>query len=341
MTISQASGVPVSVDYATSDGSATAPGDYSTTTGTLVVAAGATTGTIDIPVVGNTLHQLNRTFTLTLSNPTGVTLAQSVATGTIVDDDPAPVVSISNTSTPEGDSGLTAAQFTVSLDAADGSPTTVSYATTDGSAAAPGDYLAATGSVTIPAGSTSTSITVDVVGDTLYENDENFTVSLSNPTDATLGTATATGTIVNDDAPPVLSIADVSVQEHDTGTNAATFTVTSSSVERPPGNGGVRDRRRHRHRTRRLHVRDGYRDDPCRSDDRHVHRRGRRRHPVRERRDVHGRVVESRRRDDRRRATATGHHRQRRRRTHGVGGRHISARRRERNHDHRPSSRSR
>ncbi|CAB1069212.1 hypothetical protein D1AOALGA4SA_587, partial [Olavius algarvensis Delta 1 endosymbiont] len=60
----------------------------------------------------------------------------------------------------------------------------------------------ANGQVTIPANETSTDLTLQVQGDALVEGHETFTVTLSNPTVGTLGQATATGTIENDDVLP-------------------------------------------------------------------------------------------------------------------------------------------
>ena len=80
---------------------------------------------------------------------------------------------------------------------------TVGYATADGSASAGLDYTAASGTVTFTAGQTSQDIIVSVAGDATVEADETFTVTLSAPTGATLGTATSTVTIANDDVPVV------------------------------------------------------------------------------------------------------------------------------------------
>ena len=225
----------VTVDYATNGGSATAPSDYISKTGSVTVPAGDTEATFTVLIVGDTLHEPDETFTVSISNPpAGVNIVRAVATATIIDDDAAPVVSIGDVSVSEGDAGTTAAEFAVSLNRPSATATTVSYATSEGSATPPGDYHTKTGTLTIPAGATSASITVDVVGDTLHEHDETFTVSLSDPTGATLGDDTATGTIVDDDAAPTVSIADISVQEHDSATTAATFTVMATAVSGTP-----------------------------------------------------------------------------------------------------------
>ncbi len=101
----------------------------------------------------------------------------------------------------EGNAGTTAATFAVSLAAPNASDVTVDFATTDGTAAAPGDYTAASGTLTILAGSTSGAVTVSVVGDTLDEPDETFFVNLSNPTFDVIGDAQGMATITDDDAP--------------------------------------------------------------------------------------------------------------------------------------------
>jgi len=111
-----------------------------------------------------------------------------------------PTASIANVSVTEGNTGTTNMVFTVTLSTASASAVSVNYATSDGTALSASDYTATTASLTIPAGSTTGTITVIVSADTTYEANETLTVTLSSPTNATLGTATATGTILNDDA---------------------------------------------------------------------------------------------------------------------------------------------
>ena len=109
----------------------------------------------------------------------------------------------------EGNLGQTAATFTVSLSGASGRAISVVYTTADGTARAPGDYGAGTGTLVIPAGQTSGKVTVAVNGDTTDEGDETFTLTLSGPSGVTLADASGTATIKDDDAPdhsaPVLS----------------------------------------------------------------------------------------------------------------------------------------
>lgn len=78
---------PVSVDYATVDGSAVAPGDYTAANGTLTFAPGQTTQTITVQVVGDTAVETDEGLTVTLSNPVTATIAHGSALGTIANDD--------------------------------------------------------------------------------------------------------------------------------------------------------------------------------------------------------------------------------------------------------------
>jgi uncharacterized repeat protein (TIGR01451 family) len=126
-------------------------------------------------------------------------------------DPPLPSLSIDDVSKNEGDSGTTAFDFTVSLSGPSTSGVTVDYASADGTANAPGDYQAATGSLTFAAGETSKTVTLQVNGDTSVEPDETFAVNLSNASGATIASGTGTGTIANDDsAPPATACLTVS-----------------------------------------------------------------------------------------------------------------------------------
>src|SRR5262245_63231845 len=85
---------------------------------------------------------------------------------------------------------------------------TVNYATANGTAStADSDYTAITATpLTFAPGTTKQTVTVLVNGDTKFEEDETFSVNLSGPVNATLGTSRATHTITNDDAQPTVSI---------------------------------------------------------------------------------------------------------------------------------------
>lgn len=92
------------------------------------------------------------------------------------------------------------ATFTVTLSASSGNTITVNYATANGSAIAPGDYVATSGTLTFSPGETPKQIVVQIVGDTVVEPNETNSVNLSNPTNATIaGSRIGLGTITNND----------------------------------------------------------------------------------------------------------------------------------------------
>ena len=111
-----------------------------------------------------------------------------------------PTISIGDVAVAEGNSGTTNAVFTVTLSASTSQAVTMNAATANGSALAGIDYLATSGTVTILAGLTTATISVAIVGDTILESNETFSVVLSSPITATFVKATGVGTIQNDDA---------------------------------------------------------------------------------------------------------------------------------------------
>jgi len=228
VSLDQPSTEDVTVEVTTTDATATtADGDYVTTTEIVTIPAGLTEATFTVPVNGDTTVEPDETVTATLSAPTNATLdpVASVGTGTIINDDGA-ALSIDDVTLVEGDAGTTNAMFTVSIDNPSTQDITVDYVITDDTAtSADADYVPVTGTATIPAGSTSTTIDVPVTGDTTVETDETFTVDLSNPTNATIADNQGVGTIENDDAPTV-SISDATVVEGDAGTADLVYTVS-------------------------------------------------------------------------------------------------------------------
>src|SRR6185369_14022926 len=171
VTLSAASGQTVTVDYATANGTAVAPGDYTArATTTLVFTPGQTTKTISVVVNGDTLNEADETFVVNLSNAVNAAIADNQGVGTILNDEGVALLSISDVTVTEGNAGTVNADFTVTLSAASGQTVTVDYATANGSAVAPGDYTArATTTLTFTPGQTTKTISVVVNGDTLNE----------------------------------------------------------------------------------------------------------------------------------------------------------------------------
>jgi hypothetical protein len=231
VSLSVAYDVPVTVNFATANGTATAGSDYQAASDTLTIPAGQTSGTITILVTGDRLVESNKTFFVNLSNLNYGAIADGQGLGTIVDDEPR--ISIADVTMKEGNSGLTAFAFTVSLSVAYDVPVTVNYATANGTATAGSDYQAASGTLTIPAGQTSGTITVQVTGDRLAEPNKTFFVNLSNLNYGVIADAQGLGTIVDDE--PRISISDVTKKEgNGNKTTLFVFTVTLSAAYDQP-----------------------------------------------------------------------------------------------------------
>jgi hypothetical protein len=251
VTLSSPVDSAVTVNATTTDGTATAGSDYTAVNNQIITFnAGTTTATVSVPITGDTTTEPNETFTLTLGSITAggrsVTLGDAAATGTIVNDDGsgAAQVSVSNVSVTEGTgTGTTSMTFTVTLSAAQTQPVTVTVNTSDGTATAGTDYTAQTNqTVTIPANQTSATFTVPVTQDSTAEANETLTLTLSNPllggvstpASLVLGTATATGTINDDDstASAQVSITNASILEGtDAGTTTLNFAVNLSAAQ--------------------------------------------------------------------------------------------------------------
>ena len=228
VTLSAASAGTVTVNYATTNGTATSGSDYTAKSGTLSFAPGVTTQIIPISILGDTIVEPNETLFVDLSSPTGATIAQSRGTITIVNDDSV-AISINDVAVSEGDSGTTSANVTFSLSAASSNTVTVNYATTNGTATVNSDYVTQNGTVTFSPGQTSRTVSFGISGDTLVEPNETFFVDLSSPVGASITKSRGVVTILNDDSVSI-NINDVSIVEGNSGSKNATLTLTLSAV---------------------------------------------------------------------------------------------------------------
>ncbi|MCX6049042.1 MAG: Ig-like domain-containing protein [Chloroflexi bacterium] len=236
VTLNTPSESVVTVNYATSDGTATQPGNYTATSGTLTFNPGdPITQTFQVPVANNGTNDGNKTVNLTLSASSGASLGTpSTALLTIIDDEGPPTAqfSLTNYNFPENVAGGNAT-ITVILNQPSATPITVDYATSNGTATAGTDYTAKTGTLTFLANVTSQSFTVAINNDTTFEPNETVNLTLSNPNPNTvqvLGPAVLT--IVNDDLQPKVqfSAATYSATEGDTATINVTLSNPSASA---------------------------------------------------------------------------------------------------------------
>jgi hypothetical protein len=200
LTLSHASSVDVTVNYATANITATAGSDYTARSGTVVIPAGRTSATITVAVTGDRLGEVDETFAVNLSSPTNATIADGQGVGSIVDDEPR--ISISDFTKAEGKRGKTTIfTFTVTLSVPYDQPVTMFFRTVNGTATTGDhDYVAKSGTLTFAPGETTKTITIEVQGDSRRESNEYFYVDLSSNSSNSLFTKRrGIGTIRNDD----------------------------------------------------------------------------------------------------------------------------------------------
>ena len=178
----------MTVTYTTSEGGgpslAVSGTDFVATTGTVTIPQGSISATFTVPVIGDVIDENAETFLVTLSGSSGPLILDAEGIGTINDDDTS-LVSISSPAVAEGDAGTTNAVFTLSLNTPYYRSFTVDWTTSPGitnPATADADFTTSTGTVTFPALSTSQTLNVPIIGDTIDEVNETFRVTFSNST---------------------------------------------------------------------------------------------------------------------------------------------------------------
>ena len=229
VTISRPSEFAATASFeAIQTGSATAGTDFIQQSGQVFVPALSQTFTIRIPVISDAINESDETFLVRLTNPSECSLLDSEATGTIVDDDGAPSFIFGNI---EVNEQASTASFSLALSASSGLDASVDFTTQAGTARLGDDFTSVGGTATILAGQLTTNIVVPIINDNLDEDDETFTVVLSNPRNAGLNAqnTTATATIRDNDASPSVSIQNVTVTEGNAGTVDAAFVISLSA----------------------------------------------------------------------------------------------------------------
>ena len=195
--LSSAASNNVVIDYQTVNGTAISGSDYDSHSGRIVFSPGDTVKTRTVNILQDSLSEANEIFTMTLTNPVNATLGQSTGTATISDDDGGggPVISISDVSVTEGGSAV----FSIMLSSAVSNNVVIDYQTVNGTAMSGSDYDSRSGRIVFSPGDTVKTRTVNILQDSLSEANEIFTMTLTNPVNATLGQSTGTATISDDD----------------------------------------------------------------------------------------------------------------------------------------------
>ena len=198
----------LSVDYATTDGTASAGQDYTSTSGTLTFTGGETTRTIQIPIADDATTETDETFSISLASANLETLGAPVKLAvTLQDHDTVPTVRVDAVNVVEGSGGNTTdALFTISLSAATGRAVSVDFTTINAGALggsscnnAGVDYISASGTLSFTPSVSAFSIPVKICGDNNAEGNEGIGVGLSNPSGAEMAIPNFAFVVIEDD----------------------------------------------------------------------------------------------------------------------------------------------
>ena len=224
---------PVSVDFATLNGSALAGSDYLAASGTIVLGVGRLTTTLTLTVFGDLDTEANETFTVQFTNGNRVLIGTSSATVTIVNDDTGVLVTPAATDANGSEQGPDPLVFTVTRTGPATSALIVNVswtgtaASSDYNVAVSGGTLSADRStLTIAAGSFVATLTITPVNDTVFEPTESVTLTVLAGTGYTANAASAAGNIADNDVG--ISVAPFDATGAEPGSDVIVFTVTRS-----------------------------------------------------------------------------------------------------------------
>jgi len=226
VSLSESSTDTVTVDYAVTGGTAVDPDDYTIAGTQLTFDPGVTTQDVVLTIVDDDLVESDETIQVTLSSPSNANLgSNTVHTYTINDNDVYPAVEFDLTSS-NGDESVTPANLAVSLSGSYVETVTVNYAVTGGTAVDPDDYGISGTQLTFNPGVTTQNVVLTIVDDGLVESDETVQVTLSSPSNATLGGNTVyTYTINDNDVYPTVEF-DLTVSSGDESVTPANLVVS-------------------------------------------------------------------------------------------------------------------
>ncbi len=208
VSLSGTSAARVGVAYATHDGTAEAGVDYTRTLGTLVFAPGETVRYVWVPVARDDVVEEDEGLVVRLSAPEHAALLDAEG-GVTIKDDPIEV-SIFDGSEMENSEELV---MPVRLNFGSTKVVSVQFEVTGGTATLDVDYDATEGLIVFEPGSTDAQVRIPLIDDDLQEGNEMFNVTLLSPTNAQIGQAMATGTIVDDETAPGVQVRAIAVSQ--------------------------------------------------------------------------------------------------------------------------------
>lgn len=244
VNLSETASYPITVDYSTSDGTASAGADYTATNGTLTLDPGDITETFSVSITDDGMLEADETINLTLSNPSNASLGNPTTATLTIAGNYVPEASFTSAtySVVENVSSGTAA-ITVNLSQVSGDTVTVNYSTSDGSALAASDYTTVSGTLTFNAGITSQAFDIPIINETVAEAiNETVVLTLTNPVNAILGSPNSAALTIQDDDIPDITFSSATyiiaegtptatIEAILSGTSTATISVGYSASE--------------------------------------------------------------------------------------------------------------
>ena len=200
VTVDKPSPEQITVDFSTIPASATSELDYKTTAGTLLIPANTRSAEIFVPILIDELKEEDETFEIKLSQPRNAVLAKDQAVVTILDTK----VTIGSITVVEGMANI--ASLNVLVNKPSPKEIRVDYFTIPSSASSDLDYSSQSGTLIIPANTSSATIDIPMLDDNTVEESETFSVHLSNPINTTLTKGQGTVTIIDADFVDVIPV---------------------------------------------------------------------------------------------------------------------------------------
>jgi len=195
----------ITVSYSIA-GTATNGTDYTTVSGTATIAAGTGSTTVNVTVTDDSLAECDETVILTLTGASCGTIDSAASTDTVTISDDEPEISISATDPAAAESAANDGQFTIALDSGTAERNiTVSY-TVSGTATNGTDYNLLSGTATIGAGNSDTTVDITVIDESLAECDETVVLTLTGTSCGTIDNAASTDTVTITEPDPSISL---------------------------------------------------------------------------------------------------------------------------------------
>jgi len=232
VTLAQAALVPVTVSFATSNGTGVAGTDYTATSGSVTFTPGQTDIQVPVTIMGASATAATKTVVMTLSAAVNGQIAAAVGTG-FIQEQAIPQISINNPAVGVANAHTATLNFHVTLAQAALVPVTVSFATSDGTGVAGTDYTATSGSVTFTPGQTDIAVPVTVSGASAVDVTKTVVMTLSGPVNGAIAAGIGTGSI-NEAGIPQISINSPAVTVAHGNTATLNFHVTLAEAALVP-----------------------------------------------------------------------------------------------------------